>query len=155
MKIEESYLARRRFLGGMLGGGAAALGSGMAVPLACYMGNLREEPPPAFLEIEKADYDLPPGKAKMLMYGRIHALLIKTPENELKVFVANCTHFGCTVGFQEEENRIFCACHKGYYDLEGQVLSGPPPEPLRRFHWKIQDETLVIALEKENLEPKS
>jgi hypothetical protein len=51
MKLEESYLARRRFLCGMLGAGTAALASGAAVPLAYYAGNLREEPPPPFLEI--------------------------------------------------------------------------------------------------------
>jgi len=154
MKIEESYLARRRFLWSMLGGGAAALGSGAAVPLAYYAGNFRDEPPPAFLEFSKADYDLAPGTSKLLTYGRIPVLVIKTPEpeSELRVFVATCTHFECTVGYKENENRIFCACHEGYYDLDGQVIAGPPPEPLRPFHSKLTDGKLVIALEKENLE---
>jgi len=74
MKIEESYIARRRFLCGMLGGGAVALGTSAAVPLAYYAGNLREEPPPPFMELPKADYDLPPGTSKIVMYGRIPAL---------------------------------------------------------------------------------
>ena len=101
MKINESYLERRRFLSGMLGGGAAALGAGLAAPLVYYAANLREEPPPDFLKIDRADWDLPAGKSKMLMYGQIPALLIKTPEpeSELKVFVAICTHFDCTPGY--------------------------------------------------------
>ncbi len=155
MKIEESYVARRRFLCGMLGGGAVALGTGVAAPLAQYAGNLREEPPPDFLEVEEADYQLPPGKSKMIMYGHIPVLIIRTPEDDLRVFVAICTHFDCTVGYREEENRIFCACHEGYYDVDGRVLSGPPPAPLRQFHFKFQDHKLVIALEKENLEKAS
>ena len=154
MKIEESYLARRRFLGSMLGGGAAALGSGVAVPLAYYAGNLRAEPPPPFLAIPKADGDLLPGTSKLVMYGRIPVLLIQTPgpKSELKVFAATCTHFECTVGYRRDENRIFCGCHEGYYDLKGNVIAGPPPAPLRRLYHKSTDDALVIALEKENLE---
>jgi len=154
MKIEESYIARRRFLCSMLGGGAGTLALGVAVPAVYYAGNLRKEPPPPFLKLSKADYDLPPGKSKLIRYGRIPVLLIKTPEpqSELKAFVATCTHFDCTVGYREDENCIFCACHEGYYDTDGNVIAGPPPEPLRPVYYKFHEGTLVIALEKENLE---
>jgi cytochrome b6-f complex iron-sulfur subunit len=155
MKIEESCIARRRFLCSMIGGGAGALALGAAVPVAYYAGNLREEPPPPFLKLPKTEYDLPPGKAKLIRYGRIPVLMIHTPEpqSDLRLFVANCTHLDCTVGYQETENLIFCACHKGYYDLNGHVISGPPPAPLRKLYSKeLPDGTLVIALEKENLE---
>ena len=82
MKINESYLARRRFLCGMVGGGAAALGAASAVPLVAYVGNLRDEPLPDSLVLEQADYELAPGTSKIVMYGRIPALLIQTPEPE-------------------------------------------------------------------------
>jgi Rieske Fe-S protein len=152
MKIDESCIARRRFLGGMLGGGAAALGSGMALPLASFVGNLREDPPPPFETYSKDEYDLAPGTSVVLEYGRIPALVIRTPENDLKVYVGICTHFDCPVGYKEDENCIFCACHDGYYDLDGQVVSGPPPRPLDEFFTAFRGDTLVIALEKENLE---
>jgi cytochrome b6-f complex iron-sulfur subunit len=154
MKLDESYIARRRFLSSMLGGGAAALGAGVGIPLGYYAGNLREEPPPPFLEIAEADYDLAPGKSKLVMYGRIPALLIRTPEpqSELKIFVAICTHFNCTVGYEEDQNRIFCACHEGYYDLDGKVIAGPPPEPLRPFYYRLEQGRLIIALEEAKLE---
>jgi Rieske Fe-S protein len=155
MKINDSYLARRRFLCGMLGGGAAALGTGVGLPLVAYVGNLQEAPLPEWLEIEKADYQLPPGTSRIVMYGPIPALLIQTPapRSELKVFDAVCTHFDCTVSYKPEENRIYCACHEGYYDLDGNVISGPPPRPLHEFHKRVRDDgKLVIALEKDNLE---
>jgi cytochrome b6-f complex iron-sulfur subunit len=154
MKIEESYIGRRRFLCRMLGGGVVALGAGAAVPVVQYAGNLKREPPPDFMKIAKADYDPPPGGSRMLWYGHIPALILRTPEPEgaLRVFDATCTHFDCTVSYRPDEDCIFCACHEGRYDLDGQVISGPPPRPLRQFFHAFQDGTLVIALEKENLE---
>jgi len=154
MKINESYLARRRFLCGMLGGGAAALGASVAVPLAPYVRNLREEPLPEWLEIEKADYELAPGTANKVKYGPRIALLIQTPEPEsvLKVFDAECTHLDCKVNYEPGENRIVCHCHKGYFHVDGRVMDGPPPAPLREFYHAFRSGKLVIAMEKENLE---
>jgi len=141
----------------MLGGGAVVLGTGIALPLVQYAGNFHGLPPPDFLVIDKADFDLSPGKSRMLMYGPIPVLLLRTPqpESELRIFVATCTHLNCTVGYREEQNRIFCACHEGYYDTAGRVVSGPPPQPLRSFFSKRKDGKLIIALEKENLEKAS
>jgi len=154
MKLDESHIARRRFLCGMIGGGTTALASGAIVPLGCYLGNLRDEPPPPFLAIPRSQCELAPGTSKMVMYGRIPALVIRTPppQGELRIFVATCTHFDCIVGYRSEENRIFCACHGGFYDVEGNVTAGPPPRPLRAFHFAQRDDKLWIALEKENLE---
>jgi nitrite reductase/ring-hydroxylating ferredoxin subunit len=154
MRIDESYLARRRFLCGMLGGGAGALAAGVAVPLGFYVGNLHEEPPPPFVIIPADDCRLPPGKAKLVMYGRIPTLLIRTPEpnSVWRAFVATCTHFDCTVGYSEAEQCIVCACHGGYYDLEGRPTAGPPPRPLRPLCVGLRDGNLVLALEKANLD---
>jgi len=135
----------------MIGGGATALGVGALVPLVRYVGNLRATPPPDYMELERADYDLEPGSSRLLMYGQIPALILRTPARELKVFVAVCTHFDCTVGYLAEENRIFCACHEGRYDVDGRVVSGPPPGPLGQFHHRFKGDKLVIALEAENL----
>jgi Rieske Fe-S protein len=157
VKLEQSHLERRRFLCNMLGGGAVTLGIASALPLVQYAGNFRRLPPPEFLVVEKADCELPPGKSRMLMYGPIPVLLLRTPrpECELRIFVATCTHLNCTVGYREDQNRIFCACHEGYYDTAGRVLSGPPPRPLRSLFSKRRDGKLIIALEKENLEKAS
>jgi Rieske Fe-S protein len=154
VKLDESYLARRKFLGCMLGGGAAALGAGTVVPLGQYAGDFRAAPPPAFIELAAADYALSPGTAKLLMYGRIPLLLLQTPEpdRQWRAFVAICTHLSCTVSYREDLRSIVCACHDGHFDLDGGVISGPPPAPLRPFHLEFRGERLIIALEKEDLE---
>ena len=154
MRFDESYVARRRFLCGMLSGGAVALGAAIAAPTVPYVLNLHRVPPPPFLVLDLADHDLPPGSSKIIMYGRIPALLFKTPEPDstLKAFVATCTHFDCTVGYRPDKNCIFCACHEGCYDTDGRVVSGPPPRPLRQFHLRLRDDKLILALEQDDLE---
>ncbi|NUQ65915.1 MAG: Rieske 2Fe-2S domain-containing protein, partial [Pirellulales bacterium] len=154
MRLDESHIARRRFLCGMAGGGTAALATIVAAPLGSYLGNCRDEPPPAFVELPQSQYELAPGTSKLVMYGRIPALVVRTPlpQGELRILVATCTHFDCIVGYQPGENRIFCACHEGLYDVDGNVVSGPPPRPLRPFHFQVREGKLLIALEKENLE---
>ena len=157
MKITDSYLARRRFLCGMLGGGATALGASVGLPLAAYVGNLREAELPKRLEIEPAEYELPPGGWRIVMYGPIPVLLIKTPgpQSVLKVFEAVCTHLDCTVRYKPEKNLIFCACHNAYYNIDGSVHSGPPPRSLREFPHRFRDGKLVLAQKPENLEPEN
>jgi cytochrome b6-f complex iron-sulfur subunit len=104
--------------------------------------------------LPRAEWNLWPGTSKLIRYGPIPALLIRTPnpDSTLRIFVALCTHFDCIVGYRQTENRICCACHGGIYDVDGAVLSGPPPRPLQRFHFRLKRSELWIALDEENLE---
>jgi cytochrome b6-f complex iron-sulfur subunit len=157
MKSDEAYLARRRFLCGMLCGGATAMGAGVLVPLVQYAGNLHATPPPEFVTLEKADYQLSPGKGKFILYGHIPVLLLQPSDSAspLRVFVASCTHLNCTVSYEEDRRAIYCACHEGVYDLAGRVVSGPPPGPLRQLFTKVSNGKLILALEKDDLDKAS
>ncbi|MGE0706326.1 MAG: ubiquinol-cytochrome c reductase iron-sulfur subunit [Vicinamibacterales bacterium] len=55
------------------------------------------------------------------------------------VVAATCTHLGCNVSWQKDESRFACPCHAGFYDPDGQVISGPPPRPLRRLETRLKD----------------
>ena len=47
-----------------------------------------------------------------------------------------------------KNQRIFkCPCHDGRYDVEGRVISGPPPAPLKRHETKIEDGKIFLATE--------
>ncbi|HEY9597507.1 MAG TPA: Rieske 2Fe-2S domain-containing protein [Cyanophyceae cyanobacterium] len=41
-----------------------------------------------------------------------------------------CTHLGCTVGWNQEQNRFICPCHGSQYDPVGRVVHGPAGKPL-------------------------
>jgi cytochrome b6-f complex iron-sulfur subunit len=42
-------------------------------------------------------------------------------------------------------NRFICPCHAGIYDLEGNVLSGPPPKALIKLPVRVEGENIVIG----------
>jgi Rieske Fe-S protein len=66
-------------------------------------------------------------------FGGKPCLVIRTPDGEVKAFNAVCTHVQCTVEFRPGQEDIFCNCHNGVYDLNGQNISGPPPRPLEQY----------------------
>ncbi len=66
-------------------------------------------------------------------FGGKPCLVIRTENGDIKAFSALCTHTDCTVKFRPDKNDIFCSCHAGIYDTNGQNVSGPPPRPLQAF----------------------
>ena len=150
MKIDDSNIARRKFLCSMVGGGAVAMGAGAVTPLASYVANAKEIPLPDSIELEKSEWELEPGSSRKVPYGPIQALLLRTPEDEMKVFVAKCTHLDCPIFYKVEDGLIECPCHFGRFTLDGEVHSPPPTEPLTRMYYeKLSGDKLVIALEEE------
>ncbi|MCH8027686.1 MAG: Rieske (2Fe-2S) protein [candidate division Zixibacteria bacterium] len=83
--------------------------------------------------------------AKIFRFGDSPAMLVRTPEGELKAFTAVCTHLDCTVQYVKGKRHILCACHNGKYDLNGQVLSGPPPRPLEEFKVFEEGEDIIVS----------
>jgi len=57
-------------------------------------------------------------------------IVVRTDEDYVAV-TATCTHLGCLVQFDPGKRQFVCPCHGGAFDLSGQRVAGPPPEPLR------------------------
>lgn len=62
------------------------------------------------------------------------------------VFSPVCSHTGCNVAWQTPRQAFVCPCHNGIYDIEGNVVSGPPPRPLRQHPVKVENDALYIQL---------
>jgi cytochrome b6-f complex iron-sulfur subunit len=84
--------------------------------------------------------ELPPNSGKVFPFGARPAIVVRTPEGELRAFSAVCTHLDCTVQYQAETSQIWCACHNGYYDLTGANVAGPPPRPLESYTVNVRGE---------------
>jgi Rieske Fe-S protein len=89
--------------------------------------------------------DLKPNTGAIVRFGSRPALLIRVGQSEFRAFSAVCTHLNCTVQFQSETRQIWCACHNGLFDLNGKVVSGPPPRPLEEFAVRVRGDEVVIS----------
>ena len=92
-----------------------------------------------------AKRDIPLNSAKDLMIGPTPAIVINSKERGFIAFSKVCTHLGCLVEYDKDKNRMICPCHAGIYDLEGNVLSGPPPKPLPKLPLRVEGDNIVIG----------
>jgi len=65
-------------------------------------------------------------------------------EGQVRVFSNICTHLSCRVSWKADLRHYVSPCHNGHFDIEGNVLSGPPPRPLDEFTTKIEGGNLFI-----------
>ena len=78
------------------------------------------------------------------------AILLRLADDDVVAFSQKCTHLGCVVYFQADEDRWHCPCHEGNFDtLTGDVLSGPPTRPLGRIDVEVRDDGMIWALGRE------
>lgn len=89
--------------------------------------------------------ELAPNSHKIFRLGNKPGILIHSAEGELKAFSAICTHLTCTVTYQSQSETILCPCHNGRFDLEGRVISGPPPSALEKLRVEISGEDIIIS----------
>jgi Rieske Fe-S protein len=78
-----------------------------------------------------------------LSYGT-YVLRYSEAEDDLKVLSNRCTHLSCRVTFKEETQTYDCPCHDAKFDIEGEVLYGPPPHPLDIYAHKVEEGVLFI-----------
>ena len=89
--------------------------------------------------------EVPVNATKDLMFGATPIIILDVPDKGYLAFSKVCTHLGCLVKFDKERQEFICPCHAGTFDLEGNVVSGPPPRPLRKFAVRVEGENLVIG----------
>jgi Rieske Fe-S protein len=89
--------------------------------------------------------ELNPNQAKIFRFGSRPGILVRTPDGEYRAFAATCTHLNCTVQYREDMQRIWCACHAGIFDLNGDNTGGPPPRPLDRYEVNVVGGEVVVS----------
>lgn len=128
-------LDRRRVLNWFLGTSFGALIASILYPAFRYI------TPPRVAEAtaneveagEANDPELREKGFKIVRFGADPVILVRAADDKFYAFSATCTHLDCIVGFQKEQNRMWCNCHGGAYDLTGRNVAGPPPKPLTAF----------------------
>jgi glycine/D-amino acid oxidase-like deaminating enzyme/nitrite reductase/ring-hydroxylating ferredoxin subunit len=74
--------------------------------------------------------DLAPGEAATTTVGTRLAAVRRDPDGTLVALSGRCTHLGCAVAFNDDEQSWDCPCHGSRFGLDGAVLQGPAVAPL-------------------------
>lgn len=136
---------RRRFLDYLLGTTVFATLGAILYPV------LRFISPPQIVEAAKNSVvagkvgELAANTGKIFKFGSKPGILVRTAAGDYKAFSAVCTHLECIVQYRSETKQIWCACHNGQYNLNGQNIGGPPPRPLEEYAVNVRGDDVVVT----------
>ncbi len=137
---------RRNFLNWFLGTMAGAFLISVTYPVSRYLIPPKvEESTARTVTLALKSQEIKPNSGQIFRFGSQPAILIKTPNDELKAFSAVCTHLACIVQYRSDISHIWCACHNGHFDLNGKNIEGPPPRPLEEYAVNVRGEQIVVS----------
>lgn len=143
-------ITRREFLEYSIWGLGCLIGAALLVPAAGYFLS------PAWKKQEE-DWILlgetgkiTPGKPSkvefvqrkkdgwMTIEEKRSAWVVTKDGKDFTVFDPHCTHLGCPYRWDDAKGEFLCPCHNAVFNLEGKVVSGPPPRPLDQYQAKVE-----------------
>ena len=139
---------RRHFLDLLLGASVLGWLVSFAYPIIRYLKPLPQTGPtgPTRLTREEAG-KLEEKKFVIVPVSGQRVIVLQAPDQQLFAFSAKCTHEGCTVTYQPGQSVIWCPCHDGRFDMNGRVVSGPPPQPLMKYDAHRQPDGVIVISE--------
>ena len=140
--IQATYAVIGATLAFVVGGAVVAPSFGRRETMWLHAGNadaLEEGTPlPITLRVARPD-----GPSEVV--DRKIVYLVKTGD-AVRALDSTCTHLGCRTRFNAETKQIECPCHGGVYDVNGGVISGPPPAPLRVMTTRIDGGKVMVQV---------
>jgi len=89
--------------------------------------------------------EIPPGAAKEVTFQGTPIIIINRKESGFIALSRVCGHLGCLVGYDKFQSKLVCPCHAGAFNLDGQVISGPPSNPLNRYDIQLTSQHIILG----------
>lgn len=122
---------RRQFLKWLSGGFLSLWALGGAGALAAYLkAPERSEASAARMVSIGRLEDLRVGEARLVQHGITPFYVLRLDAARVVAMSAVCTHMRCILNYDRERKGLLCPCHEGRFDLNGNVVSGPPQRSL-------------------------
>ncbi len=138
-------LPRRKFLGNFLSLSVGSLAAAVLFPVFKFMSPPRVAEDVGSRVLAGKVSELSKDGWKIFPFGSEPGILIEKAPGEYKALTATCTHLECTVQYDKPAGRIWCACHNGFYDLDGKNVAGPPPRPLKQFIVQVSGDDIFVS----------
>lgn len=137
--------SRREFLDYLVGGSALAGIVAVGTSLARYVIPPAESSSSESGPVEVASIaEIPPGTGKVVPAKNTSVIVINQGDTFIALS-AVCPHANCVVEFDSSKKQLVCPCHGGAFDLNGNVLAGPPPKPLAAYAAEVRGDKIVVA----------
>lgn len=141
----ETATGRRGFVNGFLWTTITALGAAILYPVARFISPPRIPEATTNRVLAGKVSEIAGTKWKIFPFGSEPGILVQTAPGEYRAFAGTCTHLACTVQYEHSSKQIWCACHNGWYDLSGRVVSGPPPRPLEQYEVNVVGDDIFVT----------
>ena len=121
-------------------------GAGFVYTAASYLRLPQKLKPTSRQAVEAGPFsEFTPGYGK-LVTGNMPLWVVMTGDGALVALSSLCTHRRCILEWERESERLVCPCHDGAFDLNGNVLQGPPPRPLVTHSVAVKAGTVYVYL---------
>jgi Rieske Fe-S protein len=137
----EDAVGRRAFTRYLIGGSAAFAATSVG---AAAWTSLRDLPVGSERALISLD-ELPTGASHLFRFPGPDdpAVLVHLADGSLEAYSQKCTHLGCVVFWEAENQELVCPCHEGVFDArDGRPIAGPPERPLPKIELEIRDDTV-------------
>ena len=155
--LEDKQVSRRKFLKGIFGAISGVIGVTIATPLIGYFlspaWRKRKKIPVAIARIK----DIPVNQPTFVTYEERTndgwyvttlskgAWIVNKDNKDVTVFDPRCTHLNCPYYWDKKAKIFNCPCHDGKFDIDGNVIGGPPPRPLDRIQIDVAEDTIFTG----------
>lgn len=145
MNRERKLIPRRSILNLFLGSSVAALAGAIFYPVIRFLSPPRLPEAASSRVLAGKTTEMARDGWKIFPFGSEPGILVETAPGHYRALSATCTHLECTVQFEKNSKRVWCACHNGYYDLDGRNVAGPPPRPLTSYTVQVVGEDIFVS----------
>ncbi len=136
-------MERRNFLKRIAGGLSAVVSFVFLIPVLKFLAPQKMEAKADQITINKKD--IPYGAALEVAFNGTPLIVINRKGKGFIALSRVCTHLGCLVGYNRDAEMLVCPCHAAKFSLEGNVISGPAPSPLKSFPLKVEADHILIG----------
>ncbi len=141
----EEEVTRREFARYLVLGAGTMAVANVGIAVWTQLRSINTGEPRAITELDAVDV----GATFLFRYpgGDDPAILVRLTDTDVVAFSQKCTHLGCVVFYEPDEQRWHCPCHEGNFEAHtGSVISGPPTRPLGRIDLEVRDDGMIWAL---------
>jgi menaquinol-cytochrome c reductase iron-sulfur subunit len=156
---DKNELSRRNFMQAAIWGIGGLIGIGFGVPAVAYVvgPSLKSQQVQTWMRLgptSKVELGTPTlftftiqTQTGWIVNSEEVSVYVLSKDGRDYIAMSNiCTHLGCHVRWITDQNLFFCPCHNGEFDVNGNVISGPPPRPLNRYEVKVENDQLYVLV---------